>query len=119
MIAAGGFFDGRGLVAALAYGAAGIAMGTRFLMTADAPVPDAVKDVYLSKDVNGTIRTTQVDGVPHRVLRTELTEALDARQPADQPAPGRPQRRWRSRSSRASASPTWSRRAGRCASARS
>ena len=81
VIAAGGYFDGRGLVAALAYGAAGIAMGTRFLMTADAPVPDAVKDVYLSKDVNGTIRTTQVDGVPHRVLRTELTEHLDAGSP--------------------------------------
>ena len=81
VIAAGGYFDGRGLVAALAYGAAGIAMGTRFLMTADAPVPDAVKDVYLSKDVNGTIRTTQVDGVPHRVLRTELTEALDEGRP--------------------------------------
>ena len=75
VIAAGGYFDGRGLVAALAYGAAGIAMGTRFLLTADAPVPDAVKDVYLSKDVNGTIRTTQVDGVPHRVLRTELDRA--------------------------------------------
>ena len=40
---AGGFFDGRGLVAALAYGAGGIAMGTRFLLTADSPVPDAVK----------------------------------------------------------------------------
>ena len=35
VIAAGGFFDGRGLVAALAYGAAGIAMGTRFLLTAE------------------------------------------------------------------------------------
>jgi NAD(P)H-dependent flavin oxidoreductase YrpB (nitropropane dioxygenase family) len=81
VIAAGGFFDGRGLVAALAYGAAGIAMGTRFLLTADAPVPDAVKQVYLSRDVNGTLRTTQVDGVPHRVLRTELTERLDATGP--------------------------------------
>ena len=39
VIAAGGFFDGRGLVAALAYGADGIAMGTRFLLTADSAVP--------------------------------------------------------------------------------
>ena len=38
VIAAGGFFDGRGLVAALAWGAAGIAMGTRFLLTSDSPV---------------------------------------------------------------------------------
>ena len=48
VIAAGGFFDGRGLVAALAYGAAGIAMGTRFLLTSDSPVADAVKQVYLA-----------------------------------------------------------------------
>ena len=45
--AAGGFFDGRGLVAALAYGASGIAMGTRFLLTAESRVPDAVKEIYL------------------------------------------------------------------------
>ena len=77
VVAAGGFFDGRGLVAALAYGAAGIAMGTRFLLTADAPVPDAVKLAYLERSVTDTIRTTQVDGTPHRVLRTELTERLD------------------------------------------
>lgn len=77
VIAAGGFFDGRGLVAALAYGAAGVAMGTRFLLTRDSPVGDAVKELYLSKGVGDTIVTTQVDGVPHRVLRTALTERLD------------------------------------------
>ena len=79
-MAAGGFFDGRGLVAALAYGAAGIAMGTRFLLTSDSPVPDAVKQVYLASDVTGTVVTTRVDGVPHRVLRTPLVE---------RPGPGR------------------------------
>ena len=47
VIAAGGFFDGRGLAAALAYGAAGIAMGTRFLLTRESTVPDAVKQLYL------------------------------------------------------------------------
>jgi NAD(P)H-dependent flavin oxidoreductase YrpB (nitropropane dioxygenase family) len=77
VVAAGGFFDGRGLVAALAYGAAGIAMGTRFLLTSDSPVPDAVKRVYLASDVTGTVVTTRVDGVPHRVLRTPLVERLD------------------------------------------
>jgi NAD(P)H-dependent flavin oxidoreductase YrpB (nitropropane dioxygenase family) len=76
VIAAGGYFDGRGLVAALAYGAAGIAMGTRFLLTSDSTVPDAVKQVYLSKDVTGTVVTTQVDGVPHRVLRSDLVDEL-------------------------------------------
>lgn len=76
VIAAGGFFDGRGLVAALAYGAAGIAMGTRFLLTSDSPVGQAVKQTYLDTPVTGTVVTTQVDGVPHRVLRTELVERL-------------------------------------------
>ena len=77
VIGAGGFADGRGLVAALAYGAAGIAMGTRFLLTSDSTVPDAVKQVYLASGVAGTLVTTQVDGVPHRVLRTPFVEGLD------------------------------------------
>jgi NAD(P)H-dependent flavin oxidoreductase YrpB (nitropropane dioxygenase family) len=77
VIAAGGFFDGRGLVAALAYGAAGIAMGTRFLLTSDSPVADAVKQVYLAADLTGTVVTSRVDGVPHRVLRTRLTDRLE------------------------------------------
>jgi len=77
VIAAGGFFDGRGLVAALAYGATGIAMGTRFLLTSDSPVADVVKQAYLASDVTGTVVTTRVDGVPHRVLRTPLVERLD------------------------------------------
>jgi NAD(P)H-dependent flavin oxidoreductase YrpB (nitropropane dioxygenase family) len=76
VIAAGGFFDGRGLVAALAYGAAGIAMGTRFLLTSDSAVAQAVKDVYLTKGVADTVVTTEVDGVPHRVLRTEFVDEL-------------------------------------------
>ena len=77
VIAAGGFFDGRGLVAALAYGAAGIAMGTRFLLTSDSPVADAVKRVYLAAGLDGTVVTRRVDGVPHRVLRTPLVDRLE------------------------------------------
>jgi NAD(P)H-dependent flavin oxidoreductase YrpB (nitropropane dioxygenase family) len=77
VIAAGGFFDGRGLVAALAYGAAGIAMGTRFLLTSDSPVADAVKRVYLTAGLDGTVVTRRIDGVPHRVLRTPLVERLE------------------------------------------
>ena len=77
VIAAGGFFDGRGLVAALAYGAAGIAMGTRFLLTSDSPVADAVKQVYLAAGLTGTVVTTRVDGVPHRVLRTTMVDHLE------------------------------------------
>jgi NAD(P)H-dependent flavin oxidoreductase YrpB (nitropropane dioxygenase family) len=76
VIAAGGFFDGRGLVAALAWGAAGVAMGTRFLLTSDSPVPDAVKQLYLAAGLDGTVVTTRVDGVPHRVLRTRMVDHL-------------------------------------------
>ncbi|MGH3204554.1 MAG: NAD(P)H-dependent flavin oxidoreductase, partial [Streptosporangiaceae bacterium] len=76
VIAAGGFFDGRGLVAALAWGAAGIAMGTRFLLTSDSPVPDAVKRLYLAAGLDGTVVTTRVDGVAHRVLRTRMVDHL-------------------------------------------
>jgi len=76
VIAAGGFFDGRGLVAALAWGAAGIAMGTRFLLTSDSPVADAVKRVYLDAGLDGTVVTRRVDGVPHRVLRTSMVDRL-------------------------------------------
>ena len=76
VIAAGGFFDGRGLVAALAWGAAGIAMGTRFLLTSDSPVADAVKGLYLAAGLDGTVVTRRVDGVPHRVLQTTMVDHL-------------------------------------------
>jgi NAD(P)H-dependent flavin oxidoreductase YrpB (nitropropane dioxygenase family) len=78
VVAAGGFFDGRGLVAALAYGAEGVAMGTRFLLTSDSSVPDSVKEEYLKRDLfNGTVVSRKVDGMPHRVLRTELVDKLE------------------------------------------
>ena len=77
VLGAGGFFSGRGLVAALAYGAAGVAMGTRFLLSAESRVPDAVKQLYLSTPVTGTVVTTKVDGAPQRVVRTELVDHLE------------------------------------------
>lgn len=77
VISAGGYFDGRGLAAALSYGAAGIGMGTRFLLTADSAVPDAVKQLYLSHDLGGTVVTDKVDGMPHRMLRTPLVEEIE------------------------------------------
>ncbi|WP_027927730.1 NAD(P)H-dependent flavin oxidoreductase [Amycolatopsis benzoatilytica] len=76
VVAAGGFFDGRGLAAALAYGAAGIGMGTRFLLTSDSAVPDAVKQTYLGFGLDGTVVTTKADGMPHRLLRTPFIEGL-------------------------------------------
>lgn len=77
VVAAGGFFDGRGLAAALSYGAAGVGMGTRFLLTADSRVPDAVKSLYLAAGLDGTVVTSKVDGMPHRMLRTPLVEEVE------------------------------------------
>jgi NAD(P)H-dependent flavin oxidoreductase YrpB (nitropropane dioxygenase family) len=77
VVAAGGYFDGRGLVAALAYGASAVAMGTRFLLTQESRVPDEVKQVYLRTPVTGTVVSTAVDGAPQRVIRTDLVDHLE------------------------------------------
>ena len=77
VIGAGGFRDGRGLVAALALGASGIAMGTRFWLTQESHVPEHVKHVYLETKANGTIVTRAVDGYPQRVIRTRLIDKLE------------------------------------------
>jgi NAD(P)H-dependent flavin oxidoreductase YrpB (nitropropane dioxygenase family) len=77
VMGAGGYFDGRGLVSALAYGASGIAMGTRFLLTSDSRVPDDVKGQYLETPVTGTVVTTRVDGAPQRVVRTAFVDHLE------------------------------------------
>lgn len=77
VLAAGGFTDGRGLVAALSWGAEGIAMGTRFLLSAESDVPDNVKRVYFETPVTGTVKTTAIDGVPQRVIRTEMVDELE------------------------------------------
>ena len=77
VIAAGGFHDGRGLAAALAWGADGIAMGTRFLLTADSKVPDEIKAIYLETPVTGTVVSTAIDGAPQRVIRTAMVDELE------------------------------------------
>jgi NAD(P)H-dependent flavin oxidoreductase YrpB (nitropropane dioxygenase family) len=77
IVAAGGFRDGRGLVAALAFGAAGIAMGTRFLLTRESPVPKTTTDRYLSAVVGDVRVTTEVDGLPQRVIVNELVRKLE------------------------------------------
>jgi len=81
IIAAGGFKDGRGLVAALAWGAAGIAMGTRFLLTAESPVPDVTTDRYLAAGLGDVVVTTEIDGLPQRVIVNELLRRLESAGP--------------------------------------
>jgi NAD(P)H-dependent flavin oxidoreductase YrpB (nitropropane dioxygenase family) len=81
IIAAGGFKDGRGLVAALAWGAAGIAMGTRFLLTAESPVPPLTTDRYLAAELDDVVVTTEIDGLPQRVIVNELLRRLESAGP--------------------------------------
>ncbi|MBK6857754.1 MAG: nitronate monooxygenase [Microthrixaceae bacterium] len=77
VLGAGGFHSGRGLVAALAYGADGVAMGTRFLLTAESRVPDGIKGRYTDASVFDTVVTVALDGAPQRVIRTELIDGLE------------------------------------------
>src|SRR5918995_4572142 len=81
VLAAGGFYDGRGLVAALAWGADGVAMGTRFLLTAESRVPDDIKRRYLDAAVTDTVVTSALDGAPQRVIRTETVDRLERATP--------------------------------------
>lgn len=78
VVAAGGFRDGRGLVAALAFGARGVAMGTRFLLTRESPVPEVTTDRYLASGMGDILVTSEVDGMPQRVLRNELVQRLES-----------------------------------------
>jgi len=81
VVGAGGFKDGRGLVAALALGAEGVAMGTRFLMTAESPVPTRTTDRYVAASMNDVVVTTEVDGMPQRVVMNELVHRLESSGP--------------------------------------
>jgi enoyl-[acyl-carrier protein] reductase II len=61
VVAAGGIADGRGLAAALALGAEGVLMGTRFLATPEAPIPDAWRRAIVGADGSATVRTAAFD----------------------------------------------------------
>ena len=78
VVAAGGFKDGRGLLAALAWGADGIAMGTRFLMTEESPVPRATLQRYMDcKNPGEIIVSKAMDGLPQRMIMNELLADLE------------------------------------------
>ena len=78
VLAAGGFKDGRGLVAAMAWGADGIAMGTRFLLTQESPVPEATKQRYLAcKNPAEIIVSTALDGMPQRMILNEFLSGIE------------------------------------------
>jgi len=71
VVAAGGVADGRGLAAALALGAEGVAMGTRFMSTKESPLHENFKRLSIEKDVYDTLYSKRFDGLWCRVLDTE------------------------------------------------
>ncbi|WP_085663767.1 MULTISPECIES: nitronate monooxygenase family protein [unclassified Pseudomonas] len=78
VIAAGGLHEGRGLAAALAAGAQGIAMGTRFLLTEESPVPLQTLAHYLRVVDAGEIRVSSaVDGLPQRLIDNAVLQRLE------------------------------------------
>lgn len=77
VVAAGGFADGSGLAAALAFGAAGIAMGTRFLMTQESAPPENVKARYVQAGTDDITVSTKVDGLPQRMIRNRALDRIE------------------------------------------
>lgn len=77
VVAAGGVADGRGLAAALALGAAGIQMGTRFICTDECECHSAYKDKILRATDRGTMVTGHALGHPVRALRNPMAHAFD------------------------------------------
>jgi NAD(P)H-dependent flavin oxidoreductase YrpB (nitropropane dioxygenase family) len=89
VLAAGGLEDGAGLAGALALGADGVLLGTRFLASDEAPLPDWLKQAIVASDGYDTIVTTVADtltgrdwpGAWSRVLRTPFIEQWIGREP--------------------------------------
>lgn len=70
VVAAGGIADGRGLAAALTYGAAGVWVGTRFVASEEAGAPPKHKELVITAGYDDTERTLVYSGRPMRVRRT-------------------------------------------------
>ena len=87
VLAAGGIADGRGLVAALALGAAGVWIGTRFIATREAYGHDNYKNKIVAIDEEGTVVTRAASGKPCRIIRNDFTREWDKRQAEIQPFP--------------------------------
>ncbi len=76
VIASGGFGDARGFVAALALGAEGINMGTRFVATQEAPVHPRVKEWLVRSSEHDTMLVQRSLRNSHRVLRNDVAEKV-------------------------------------------
>ena len=73
IIAAGGIYDGRGLAAALALGAEGVSMGTRFMVTQECVLHDNFKQLVINATEQDTLYDTVFDGMLARILKSKAT----------------------------------------------
>jgi enoyl-[acyl-carrier protein] reductase II len=87
VVAAGGIFDGRGLAAALALGADGVWVGTRFIATPEARSVVGYKDALLRSAEDGTTISRAYSGKTMRVVRNEYTRFFDEHSDELQPFP--------------------------------
>lgn len=87
VLAAGGIADGRGLVAALALGACGVWMGTRFIATTEALAHDNYKNKIVAIDEEGTVVTRCHSGKPCRLIRNGFTNSWEGREDEILPFP--------------------------------
>jgi NAD(P)H-dependent flavin oxidoreductase YrpB (nitropropane dioxygenase family) len=76
LVAAGGFYDGRGLGAALLLGADAVSMGTRFIVTRESEVHENYKKLILKASEQDTMYSDVFDGMPGRVLKSPGAEAI-------------------------------------------
>jgi len=88
VLAAGGLADGRGLIAALALGAQGVWMGTRFIATDEARGHQNYKQKIADIDEDGTIVTRAHSGKPNRMIRNRFTASWEGRESEIKPYPG-------------------------------
>jgi NAD(P)H-dependent flavin oxidoreductase YrpB (nitropropane dioxygenase family) len=68
VVSAGGYCDGNGLAAALALGAEGIAMGTRFAVTQESPIPEGLKKAFIDARDSDAVLSAVWDGMPQRAI---------------------------------------------------
>jgi nitronate monooxygenase len=76
VIASGGIMDGRGIAAALALGAAGVSLGTRFMAATESGIPDSYRRSLADCPANGTVVTDAVTGRPCRLIQNRIVSAM-------------------------------------------
>lgn len=87
VLAAGGIIDGRGVVAALALGAQGAVIGTRFIATNESQANPGYREAILQAKDDSTVRTRSYTGKPARAIRNSRTDEWESKADTIQPFP--------------------------------